>query len=761
MSNQRFKALEEVLSRTPLHVELPKSTVSEFYGENVFNKETMKKWLSDDAYKSVMAASEQGTKIDRKIADDVASSMKAWAMSKGVTHYTHWFQPLTGTTAEKHDAFAQNIEDGKALERFDGDQLVQQEPDASSFPSGGIRSTFEARGYTAWDPSSPAFIIGQTLCIPTIYISYTGESLDYKTPLLKALHALDKSATEVCQYFDKNVTKVTATLGWEQEYFLIDTAFYNARPDIAFTGRALFGAAAAKGQQLEDHYFGTIPDRVLAFIRDLEIECYKLGIPIKTRHNEVAPNQFECAPVFEECNLAVDHNQLLMDVMERTARKHNFRILLHEKPFAGVNGSGKHNNWSMGTNTGKNLLSPGKTPKTNLQFLTFFINTIKAVHDNADLLRAGIASAGNDHRLGANEAPPAIVSIFIGTQLTKVLEDIEKKVKSGKMTPEEKTALKLGVGKIPEILLDNTDRNRTSPFAFTGNKFEFRAVGSSANCGGPMTILNTIMANQLNIFKKDVDALIKKGVEKDEAIFKVLRDYIIATKKILFEGNGYSEEWVKEARKRGLSNIKTTPEALKVFARKEFIKLFEENNIMSEREQHARYEIQLETYVKKIQIESRLMGEIALEQILPAAVKYQNILIENIKGIHEISSLLNPTKTAVKASKKAAVLAGGYDEPEQLSNAGGSDVSSLVSAQVETLKKISGYIAEIRSNVYKMIEARKKANALEDMQAKANAYCEHVKPYFDEIRYQADKLEFIMADEYWALPKYREMLFTR
>lgn len=760
MAIQRFRALEEVLSRKPVQVDLPKATVSEFYGENVFNKETMKKWLSDEAYKSVLAAMEQGTKLDRNIADDVASSMKAWAMSKGVSHYTHWFQPLTGTTAEKHDAFAQNIEDGKALERFDGDQLVQQEPDASSFPNGGIRSTFEARGYTAWDPTSPAFIIGQTLCIPTIFVSYTGEALDYKTPLLKALGAIDKAAVDVCQYFDKNVTKVTATLGWEQEYFLIDSAFYDARPDIAFTGRALFGHSGAKGQQLEDHYFGSIPERVLAYIRELEIECFRLGIPVKTRHNEVAPNQFECAPVFEEANLAVDHNSLLMDIMEKVARRHNFRILLHEKPFAGINGSGKHNNWSMSTNTGKNLLGPGKTPKTNMQFLTFFINTIKAVHDNADLMRAVIASAGNDHRLGANEAPPAIVSIFIGSQLTKVLEEIEKKVKSGKMTPEEKTALKLNIGKIPEILLDNTDRNRTSPFAFTGNKFEFRAVGSSANCAAAMTVVNTIMADQLVKFKVEVDAKIKKGVEKDEAIFQVLRDYISATKKILFEGNGYGEEWVKEAKKRGLSNMKTTPEALKVLMRKDVIKLFESNGIMTEREQHARYEIQLETYMKKIQIESRMIGEIAMGSIIPSAVKYQSALVENVKGLNSIASVTASAK--VKSGKKT-VLAGGDadDEEGKYSAMNGSDSNSLAAPQIETIQKISRYISAIQGNVYKMIEARKKANSLEDAQEKATAYCEHVKPYFDEIRYHADKLEFVVDDEMWALPKYREMLFTR
>ncbi|MEK6614862.1 MAG: glutamine synthetase III [Bacteroidota bacterium] len=742
-------------------MELPAHAVSDFFGENVFNKGAMKKWLSDEAYKSVLEAMMHGTKIDRSIADDVASSMKAWAMSKGVSHYTHWFQPLTGTTAEKHDAFAQNIEDGKALERFEGDQLVQQEPDASSFPSGGIRSTFEARGYTAWDPTSPAFILGKCLCIPTIFVSYTGEALDYKTPLLKALHALDKSAVDVCQYFDKNVTKVTATLGWEQEYFLIDSALYNARPDIALTGRALFGHTGAKGQQLEDHYFGSIPERALAYIRELEIECYKLGIPVKTRHNEVAPNQFECAPVFEEANLAVDHNSLLMDIMEKVARRHNFRVLLHEKPYAGVNGSGKHNNWSMSTNTGKNLLSPGKTPKTNMMFLSFFINTIKAVHDHADLLRAVIASAGNEHRLGAGEAPPAIVSIFIGSMLTKVLEEIEKKVKSGKMTPEEKTDLKLNIGKIPEILLDNTDRNRTSPFAFTGNKFEFRAVGSSANCAGAMTVLNTIMANQLVTFKQEVDAKIKKGVEKDEAIFHILRDYISAAKKILFEGNGYSEEWMKEAKKRGLSNITSTPEALKVFTRKEVVKLFEQNNIMNAREQHARYEIQLETYMKKIQIESRMVGELAIGLIIPSAIKYQNILIENVNGLKEVASASSVSNAKVSL-KKTVFSEGEYEEEGGKHSAtNGADINSLAGTQMETIKEISRHISAIKTNVYKMIEVRKKANSLEDVQDKATAYCEQVKPYFDEIRYHADKLEFVVEDELWALPKYREMLFTR
>ncbi len=729
MAIHRFKALETVLSRTPVDVTLPSNKVSEFFGENVFGIDAMREYLSEEAFNSVSSAIEQGTRIERKMADQVAASMKAWASSKGATHYTHWFQPLTGTTAEKHDAFFEPTGGGRAIERFGGSQLVQQEPDASSFPSGGIRNTFEARGYTAWDPTSPAFVIGKTLCIPTIFVAYTGEALDFKTPLLKALHALDKAAVEVCQYFDKNVTKVTATLGWEQEYFLVDEALYNARPDLAMTGRTLFGHTPAKGQQLEDHYFGSIPERATAFMRDFEIESLKLGIPIKTRHNEVAPNQFECAPVFEECNLAVDHNQLLMDVMEKVARRHNFRVLLHEKPFAGVNGSGKHNNWSMGTNTGKNLLSPGKTPKTNLQFLTFFINTIKAVYDNADLLRASIASANNDHRLGANEAPPAIMSVFLGTQLSNVLDELESKVKSGKMSPDEKTALKLGVGKIPDILLDNTDRNRTSPFAFTGNKFEFRAVGSSANCAGPMTALNTIVADQLIKFKKDVDALITNNIEKDEAVFQILRKYIVESKKIRFEGNGYGEEWVKEAGKRGLSNIKTTPQALGAFISKHTMELFERNNIMSEREQHARYDIYLETYTKKIQIESRVMADLALSQIIPTAIKYQSSLIENVKGMKEIMDAV--------------------------------DFKKVAQIQLEMISEISEHVRIIKTKVDEMVDARKKANAISDVKKQAVDYCEEVKTFFDEIRYHVDKLELLIDDESWPLPKYRELLFTK
>lgn len=729
MSHIRFKALDESLSRKPIQVEMPAGGVAAYYGENVFGRDAMRQHLSEEAYNTVMAAIEKGERIDRNMAEVIASGMKSWSVSKGATHYTHWFQPLTGTTAEKHDAFFEPVEGGKAIERFGGSQLVQQEPDASSFPSGGIRNTFEARGYTAWDPTSPAFIIGDTLCIPTIFVSYTGDTLDFKTPLLKALAALDKAAVDVCQYFDKNVTKVIATLGWEQEYFLVDEALHNARPDLATTGRTLFGAAPAKGQQLEDHYFGSIPDRATAFMRDLEIEAHKLGIPIKTRHNEVAPNQFECAPIYEEINLAVDHNQLLMDLMQKVARRHNFCVLLHEKPYAGVNGSGKHNNWSLATNTGKNLLSPGKTPKTNLQFLTFFINTIKAFHDNDDLLRATIASAGNDHRLGANEAPPAIMSVFLGSQLTSVLDELEEKVKSGKMTPDEKTQLKLNIGKIPDILLDNTDRNRTSPFAFTGNKFEFRAVGSSANCSGAMTVVNTIMTEQLVQFKKDVDALLATGIEKDEAIFQVLRDYIVASKRVRFEGNGYGEEWVKEAKKRGLNNFKTTPEALESWMNKKYIDMFIRHNVLTEREQHARYEIYLETYVKKIQIESRIMGDIAMSDIIPAALSYQNTLITNVRGLKELL--------------------------------GASEFKKAAEMQLEMITDISMHINGIKTNVDAMIEARKNANNIEDWKKKADAYCNKVKPYFEIIREHVDKLEMAVADQAWPLPKYRELLFTK
>ncbi len=729
MATFRFRALEDVLSRQPLHVEAPSSRVSDYFSSRVFDMGKMREYLSDEALKSVVDAMSNGTRISRNVADQVAASMKDWATKLGATHYTHWFQPLTGSTAEKHDSFFKPIGNGQAIERFEGGMLVQQEPDASSFPSGGLRNTFEARGYTAWDPSSPAFVIGKTLCIPTIFIAYTGEALDNKMPLLKALNVVDKAATRVCQMFDKNVSRVNSTLGWEQEYFLIDSALYNARPDLQFTGRVLFGHYPSKGQQLDDHYFGSIPERVHAFMRDYESEAHQLGIPVTTRHNEVAPNQFEVAPMFEEANLANDHNLLLMDLLEKTARKHNFRVLLHEKPFAGLNGSGKHNNWSLSTDTGVNLLAPGKNPKSNLQFLTFFINTIKAINDNADLLRASIASAGNDHRLGANEAPPAIISVFIGTQLTSMLDDLEKSIKAGKMTPADKTQLKLNIGKIPEILLDNTDRNRTSPFAFTGNKFEFRAVGSSANCAVPMTALNTIVAHQLTLFADAVDARIAKGLKKDEAILNELQALITASKKIRFEGNGYGDEWVKEAAKRGLSNVKDTPRAIELLKDKKIIGIYEKYGVLTERELEARVEIELEKYKMQIQIESRKCGDLAMNHIIPTALKYQNMLIQNVQGINAIFP-----KAA--AQKNAA-------------------------AQLALVEEISERVETMRINVYNMIEARKKANLIEDAFKQAVAYCDQVKPYMDEIRYHADKLELIVDDELWPMPKLRELLFTR
>lgn len=729
MSSIRFQALKEASNRKLIDFQ-ETGKKSELFGSNVFNDKAMKQYLTSDAFKAVQGAVQYGTKIDRKLADYIAMGMKEWALNKGVTHYTHWFQPLTGTTAEKHDAFFETSYDGSdPLEKFGGAQLVQQEPDASSFPNGGIRNTFEARGYTAWDPTSPAFIFGTTLCIPTIFISYTGEALDNKIPLLRALSAMDEAATEVCKYFDKNVKKVTATLGWEQEYFLIDKSLANSRPDLIMTGRTLLGHTSAKGQQLDDHYFGSIPTRALTYMRDLEQECMLLGIPVKTRHNEVAPNQFEFAPIFEEANLAVDHNCLLMDVMHKVAERHDFKVLFHEKPFKGVNGSGKHNNWSLSTDTGVNLLSPSKTPMTNLQFLTFFINTIKAVNDHEALLRASIATASNDHRLGANEAPPAIISVFIGEQLTKVLAELEG-VSTGKLSPEEKTDLKLNVvGKIPDVLLDNTDRNRTSPFAFTGNKFEFRAVGSSANCSNAMTTLNAIVAKQLKDFKAAVDVLIEsKDMKKDDAIFNVLREYIKQSKKILFEGDGYSETWQKEAAKRGLSNFKTTPEALKARASKQAVDLFGEMNIMNHVELEARYEIELEEYTKKIQIEGRVLGDISKNHVIPTAIKYQNTLIENVKGLKNIF---------------------------------GAEFESIAKEQIILIKEISGHIEGINSKVEEMTEERKKANNLTDAQAMAEAYCNNVKPYFEIIRNHCDKLELLVDNELWTLTKYRELLLTK
>lgn len=727
----RFNAVNHLSNHTNgVEVAAPPK-ITAIFGENVFTLKTARQILSDEAYKSLVSSIKGAKKIDRVMANQIASGLRQWAELKGVTHFTHWFQPLTGTTAEKHDSFFTIKSDGTSIEEFDGAALIQQEPDASSFPSGGLRATFEARGYTAWDPSSPAFVMeigsGKTLCIPTIFVSYTGESLDYKAPLLKALESLNKSAVEVCNYFDKNVTKVTPTLGWEQEYFVIDEGLFNARPDLVMSGRTVFGHSPAKGQQLEDHYFGSIPERVYAFMRDFENESYKLGIPLRTRHNEVAPSQFECAPIFEEVSVAVDHNTLLMDIMDRVARRHHLRVLLHEKPFAGINGSGKHNNWSMATDTGVNLLAPGKTPKTNLMFLTFFVNTIKAVHDYADMLRASIASSANDFRLGANEAPPAIISVFIGQYLNKVLDDVQARV-GDKFDEQDEAILKLDLHRsIPELLLDNTDRNRTSPFAFTGNKFEFRAVGSSANCANAMIVLNTIVAETLKNFKKEVDGLIEKGEKKEIAIIHVIRESIVSSKKVLFEGDGYSEEWTTEAERRGLPNIKTTPLAIDVMLTEKAKHLFESNNVYSHSELEARHEIELEKYIKTVQIEARMMGELATSNVLPGAIKYQNILIENIRGLKEVG-----------------LPESGYANQKQI------------------LSKIAEHISAISDQVEKMIQARKEANAISNTRDKAIAYCDNVKGgFFDGIRYHVDKLELLVDDKEWTLPKYREILFLR
>lgn len=723
----RFQALQDAFNHKPVPLKDP-ARRSTIFAENVFNELAMRQYLTRDSYKSIKHAIQDGSKINRDFSDHISTGMKEWAISKGATHYTHWFQPLTGSSAEKHDAFFDFHSDGAPLEKFGGSALVQQESDASSFPSGGIRNTFEARGYTAWDPTSPAFVYGTTLCIPTVYVSYTGEALDFKTPLLRSLQELDKAATKVAKYFNKKVTKVNATLGWEQEYFLIDSALAKSRPDIDMTGRTLLGHAPAKGQQLDDHYFGSIPTRALHFMRDMEEEALKLGIPVKTRHNEVAPNQFELAPIFEEANLAVDHNLLLMDIMEKIAERHNFKVLFHEKPFDHVNGSGKHNNWSLSTDTGTNLLSPGSTPMKNLQFLTFFVNTIKAVYDHEELIRASIATASNDHRLGGNEAPPAIISIFIGSQLTEVLDELEK-VTDGKLSPQEKTELKLNVvGKIPEILLDNTDRNRTSPFAFTGNKFEFRAVGSTQNCANPMTILNTIVAKQLKEFKGEVDKLIKeKTMKKDDAIFNVLREYIKKSKKIRFEGDGYGEAWEKEAKKRGLSNHSNTPEALKAQISEQTIALFKDTKVMNKTEIEARHEIELADYSMHIQIEGRVLGDIARNHIIPTAIHYQNVLIKNVKGLKKIY---------------------------------GKDYKDYAAEQLYILEAVSRHIKEINSGITAMIDARKKVNKFEDLEKRAHDYCHKVKPYFEEIRYHCDKLEMLVDDQLWPMTKYREMLFT-
>ena len=728
MSLNRQQVMHDVLDRKPKPSQRPDNKISSYYGENVFNQFVMVSYLPDDAYKGILKAITDGTPVDRKVADQTATAMKEWAISRGATHYTHWFQPLTGTTAEKHDSFIAPTGDGRAIEKFDGSLLVQQEPDASSFPNGGIRNTFEARGYTLWDPTSPAFVWGETLCIPTIFISYTGFALDNKTPLLKALAAIDAASTSVCKYFDKNITKVNASLGWEQEYFLVDKALFAARPDIAMTGRALFGAQPAKGQQLDDHYFGSIPQRITAFMKDFELEAHKLGIPVTTRHNEVAPNQFELAPVYEEANLANDHNLLIMKLLEVVAQRHDFNVLLHEKPFGGLNGSGKHNNWSLSTNTGVNLLQPGKNPKSNLRFLTFFINTLAALHRHADIVRASFAGVGNDHRLGAQEAPPAIISAFIGSQLTKLLDDLEVHIKHGKLMPADKTALKLEIGRIPEALLDNTDRNRTSPFAFTGNKFELRAVGSTANCAIPMTVLNTIVADQLQLFKVSVDARIKKGDSKDEAILKELQKLITQSKSIRFEGNGYGDEWVKEAKRRGLSNLKNTPEALTVWGRKEVIDLFDRMNVLRPEEMAARQDVEYEKYVINRRIEANVAIDLARNTILPAAISYQNFLLENIMGLEE---------------------------------AFGKSSKSMTTTQRDILKRTSVLVNDLYDSIKRLRENKDKVNARKSTEKIAEGYGSIISPITEELCEICTQMEGLIDNEIWPLPKFQELLFTR
>ena len=729
MSKMRFFALQELSNRKPLEVTAPSNKLSDYYGSHVFDRKKMQEYLPKEAYKAVIDAIEKGTPISREVADLVANGMKSWAKSLNVTHYTHWFQPLTDGTAEKHDGFIEFGEDGGVIERFSGKLLIQQEPDASSFPHGGIRNTFEARGYTAWDVSSPAFVVDTTLCIPTIFISYTGEALDYKTPLLKALAAVDKAATEVCQLFDKNITRVYTNLGWEQEYFLVDSSLYNARPDLCLTGRTLMGHSSAKDQQLEDHYFGSIPPRVTAFMKELEIECHKLGIPAKTRHNEVAPNQFELAPIFENCNLANDHNQLVMDLMKRIARKHHFNVLLHEKPYNGVNGSGKHNNWSLCTDTGINLFAPGKNPKGNMLFLTFLVNVLMMVYKNQNLLRASIMSAGNSHRLGANEAPPAILSIFLGKQLSSILDEIARQISSSKMTSEEKTTLKLGIGRIPEILLDTTDRNRTSPFAFTGNRFEFRAVGSEANCASAMIALNSAVAEQLVIFKNEVDELIGKGEEKIPAIIQVLRKYIKLSKPIRFDGNGYSDEWKAEAERRGLDCETSVPLIFDNYLSMSSIKMFESTGVMTRKELEARNEVKWETYTKKIQIEARVLGDLVMNHIVPVATEYQTKLIDNV---YKMRGLFSEEETRELSAENLAII-----------------------------RKIAEHTSYIKEHVDSMIDARKVANKIADEREKAIAYHDTIAPMLEQIRYHIDKLELIVDDQMWTLPKYRELLFIR
>lgn len=729
MANLRFNVVERAFKKRPLPVEVPEMRPAEYYGKLVFNREKMYKYLSLEVYEKLVDVIDNGTRLDRSIADAVAQGMKQWALDNGATHYTHWFQPLTEGTAEKHDAFVVHDGKGGMMEDFSGKLLVQQEPDASSFPNGGIRNTFEARGYSAWDPTSPVFIIDDTLCIPTIFISYTGEALDYKAPLLKSLRAINKAATEVCQYFDPNVKQVHANLGWEQEYFLVDEDLFFARPDLVLTGRTLMGHDSAKNQQMDDHYFGTIPERVQAYMKDLEIEALQLGIPVKTRHNEVAPGQFELAPIFEECNLAVDHNMLLMSLMKKIAHKHSFRVLLHEKPFNGINGSGKHNNWSLTTDTGVLLHRNGKTPEDNLRFVVFIVETLMAVYKHNGLLKASVMSATNDHRLGANEAPPAIISSFLGTQLTELLDHIELADKEELFTFEGKQGMKLDIPEIPELLIDNTDRNRTSPFAFTGNRFEFRAVGSEANCASAMIVLNTAVAEALIHFKKRVDTLIAKGENKTSAIIDIIREDIKTCKPIRFDGNGYSEEWKQEAYKRGLDCEPSCPICFDRYLDKESVKMFELTNVMTKNELLARNEVKWETYTKRIQIEARVIGDIAMNHIIPVATEYQTLLAKNVKSMMDIF--------------------------------GGEEGKKLTKSNISIIKDIANRIKTIEIDVEELVNTRKIANKIESQRKKAIAYHDTIAPKMEEIRYQIDKLELIVSNELWTLPKYRELLFIR
>jgi len=725
MSTLRFRSLEESFKHKP-NATIEIKSVPEEFGKYVFDKSKMLRYLSSEAYNQIFLSIEKGERISRKIADQIALGMKAWAIENGATHYTHWFQPLNEASAEKHDTFFEPDTDGNVIEKFSGDKLVQQEPDASSFPSGGIRSTFEARGYTAWDPSSPAFIIGKTLCIPSIFISYTGEALDFKMPLLKSIHAIEKAAAPLCELFLGKESKVAVTFGWEQEYFLVDESLFNARFDLMLTGRTLLGHASAKDQQLEDHYFASIPERVKAFMADLEIEAWRLGIPLKTRHNEVSPNQFECASIFEYANLANDHNILLMDIMRKVAERHNFRILLHEKPFAGINGSGKHCNWSLMTNEGVNLLSPGHTTESNLRFLSFIAIVIKAVYEHSDLLKASIATLGNEARLGGNEAPPNIISVFLGNTISSVLDEIDKALSKKEMTVSEKKALQIDISSIPEILLDNTDRNRTSPFAFTGNRFEFRAVGSSANPAASLIALNAAVAQQMILFKKNFNEFIKKKCNKDEALLKTIQTFFTASKNIVFDGNGYSSEWHEEAKKRKLSTTNSAVEALKAYISPKSITLFEQLSIFKEYELKARYEIRLEFYIKKLQIESRVLGNLIDNHIIPASLKYEKLLLNIISHYKQL-----------KMSSKH------------------------FSMHTTLLKELNAHTQALYKLKQEMENERKKANAVSDIRQKADMYANHVKPYLDKIRYHSDKIELIIDNEFWPLPKYRELLFIR